>query len=228
MESKSSWDKPLALISLILLLISAYAIFWYAPLEKVMREVQKIFYIHVGVAWNAFLAFFVVFMASILYLKTKKHHYDILAAVSAEVGILFLTLVLITGPIWGRSAWNTWWTWEPKLTASLILWFIFIAYHLIRRAVAEKDRRATLAAVFGIIGFLDVPIIYFAVQWWGGYHPVVFGSQGGGMHPKMLHALIITVIAFSSLYLYFLQRGVALEKAKEEVQAIKDSLRKLD
>lgn len=228
MGSKSSWEKPLAIISLILLLISAYAIFWYAPLEKVMREVQKIFYIHVGVAWNAFLAFFVVCISSILYLKTRKQRYDVVAAVSAEVGVLFLTLVLITGPIWGRSAWNTWWTWEPKLTACLVMWFIYLAYLLIRRSVAEKDKRATLAAVFGILGFIDVPIVFLAVQWWGGYHPVLFGSQGGGLHPKMLHALIITVVAYSSLYLYFLQKGLALEQAKAEIQAIKDRLRKLD
>lgn len=219
------WEKTLWFVSLVLLLVSAYAIFWYAPLEKVMREVQKIFYVHVAVAWNAFLAFFVVFVAGIMYLRTKKSSWDILGAISAEIGVLFISLVLITGPIWGRSSWNAWWNWEPKLTASLVLWFIYVGYLLIRTTVADGGKRALLAAVFGIIGFLDVPLVYVAVQWWGGNHPVIFGSGGGGLHPKMLHALIITVLAFTSLYCYLLQKGMALEQARQMVQGIKDSLR---
>lgn len=191
-----------------------------------MREVQKIFYVHVGVAWNSFLAFFVVFIASLFYLKTKEQSWDILASVSAEIGVLFITLVMITGPIWGRSSWNAWWTWEPKLTASLVLWFIYIAYLLIRYSVAEANKRATLSAVFGIIGFLDVPIVYVAVQLWGGYHPVLFGPSGGGLHPKMLQTLILTVFAFTALYFYLLQKGIALENLRLKVQAIKERLRK--
>ncbi|WP_227762938.1 cytochrome c biogenesis protein [Zhaonella formicivorans] len=223
---QSPWEKVLSILTFTLLLLSAYAIFWYAPMEKIMREVQKIFYVHVGVAWNSFLAFFVVFIASLFYLKTKEQSWDILASVSAEIGVLFITLVMITGPIWGRSSWNAWWTWEPKLTASLVLWFIYIAYLLIRYSVAEANKRATLSAVFGIIGFLDVPIVYVAVQLWGGYHPVLFGPSGGGLHPKMLQTLILTVFAFTALYFYLLQKGIALENLRLKVQAIKERLRK--
>ncbi len=211
-------------LALALLLVSAFAIFRYAPLEKVMLEVQKIFYVHVGVAWNAFLAFAVVCVASIAYLKTKNRRWDVLAAASAEVGLLFTTLVLLTGPVWGRFAWNTWWTWEPRLTTTLILWFIYVAYFLIRSGVAEPHRRASLSAVFGIIGFLDVPIIYFSVRLWGS-HPIVLGKGGGGLHPMMLQALIITVFAYTALYVYLTQKAMAVERAKMELDEIKEGLR---
>jgi heme exporter protein C len=213
----------LAWITGFLMLGSLYAIFWYAPLERHMLEVQKIFYIHVGTAWNAFLAFFVVFVASILYLKTRKLKYDVLAAASAEVGVLFITIVLLTGPIWAKHSWNTWWTWEPRLTTTLILWFIYIAYFLVRSGVTDRAGRAVLAAVFGIIGFLNVPIVYISVRWWGS-HPQML-TTGGGLHPMMLHALIITVIAFTFLYVYLCQKAMALENARQQLQEIKEKLR---
>lgn len=206
-----------------LMLASLYAIFLYAPLERHMLEVQKIFYIHVGAAWNAFFAFFIVFIASIIYLKTRNLKYDVLAAASAEVGFLFTTIVLLTGPIWARHSWNAWWTWEPRLTTTLILWFIYFAYFLVRSGVAEKARRAVLSAVFGIIGFLDVPIIYISVRWWGS-HPTI-DTTGGGLHPMMLHALIVTVLAFAFLYGYLCQKAIALENTRQELQEIKEKLR---
>lgn len=218
------WDKLLGWATLVLMLGALYAIFIYAPLEKIMLEVQKIFYVHVGVAWNAFLAFFIVFVCSIAFLRTRHGQWDRWAAASAEIGVLFTTLVLITGPIWGRAAWNTWWTWEPRLTTTLILWFIYVAYLIIRAAVPEVQRRSVLAAVFGIIGFIDVPIVYLSVQWWGS-HPIVLGPQGGGLHPAMLIALIITVLAFTSLYLYLMIKNVAIQEAREEVDKLKEKLR---
>jgi len=217
------WHSLIAWSAGILMLVSLYAIFWYAPLEKHMLEVQKIFYIHVGAAWNGFFAFFIVFVASILYLKTRNLKWDVLAAASAEVGLLFITIVLLTGPIWAKHSWNVWWTWEPRLTTTLILWFIYIAYFLVRAGVAEKARRAVLSAVFGIIGFLDVPLIYISVRWWGS-HPVI-DTTGGGLHPMMLHALIVTVVAFTFLYVYFCQKAMALENTRQKLQEIKEKLR---
>lgn len=215
----------LAGITFALMLAAIYAVFIYAPLERVMREVQKIFYFHVGVAWNAALAFLVVFAASILYLKTKDLKWDRLGLASGEIGVLFTTLVLVTGPIWGKSAWNTWWTWEPRLTSTLVLWFIYLAYFLVRGAVAEHHRKATLSAVFGIIGFCNIPIVYYSVHLWRVSHPVVFGSGGGGLHPMMLHALILTVFAFTALYLYLMQKALYIENSRQELQAIKSLLR---
>ncbi|MBI4649704.1 cytochrome c biogenesis protein CcsA, partial [Candidatus Desantisbacteria bacterium] len=120
------------------MLISLYAVFIYVPVEKVMGIIQKIFYFHVPLAWVSFLAFFVVFVMSILYLLKKDHIYDITAYCAAEIGILFCTLVLITGPIWARPIWNAWWTWEPRLTTTLILWFIYIAYLMLRHFTENK------------------------------------------------------------------------------------------
>lgn len=218
------WDPVLGWLTLVLMLISGYAIFVYAPLEKVMLEVQKIFYVHVGVAWNAFLAFFVVFICSLFFLRTRDQAWDRRAAASAEIGVLFTTLVLITGPIWGRSAWNAWWIWEPRLTTTLILWFIYIAYLIIRAALPEAQRRGVLAAVFGIIGFIDVPIVYLSIQWWGS-HPIVLGDQGGGLPPAMLTALIVTVLAFTALYCYLMAKNVAILEARDEVDKLKEELR---
>lgn len=214
-----------AAVTCLLMLAALYGIFVYAPLEKVMREVQKIFYVHVGVAWNAALAFLVVFLASILYLRTKDLKWDRLGRASGEVGVLFTTLVLVTGPIWGKSAWNTWWTWEPRLTSTLVLWFIYIAYFLVRSAVAENHRKATLSAVFGIIGFCNIPIVYFSVHLWRLSHPVVFGPSGGGLHPMMLHALIVTVFAFTALYLYLMQKALYIENSRQELENLKSALR---
>lgn len=208
-----------------LMLGSLYAIFLHAPLEKYMREVQKIFYVHVGTAWTAFLAFFVVFVASLLYLRTKDLKWDRLAGASAEVGLLFTTLVLITGPIWSKHSWNTWWNWEPRLTSTLVLWFIYLAYFLVRGGVAGEARRAVISAAFGIIGFLDVPIVYFSVRWWRLSHPIIFGAPGGGLEVRMLHALLITLAAFTALYLYLAQKAVAVENARRALEELKWEMR---
>jgi len=212
-------------VAAVLMLVALYAIFFYAPLEQTMREVQKIFYIHVGTAWNAFLAFFIVFLASLLYLRKREERWDDLAAVSAEIGVLFTTMVLLTGPIWAKSAWNTWWTWEPRLTTTLVLWFIYLAYLLVRAGVVEETRRATIAAAFGIIGFADVPVVYLSVRWWRLSHPIIFGGGGGGLHPAMLVALIISVFAFTALYLYLLQMGLTVRQLERRVRHLKEGWR---
>jgi heme exporter protein C len=212
------------------ILTSFYLIFIYSPLETTMREVQKIFYIHVSSAWVAFLAFFVVFVLSIMYLVTRKRIYDIYAGISAEIGVVFTTIVMTTGPIWARSSWNTWWAWEPRLTTSLILWFIYLAYIMIRQMDGAWDKKARLSAVFGIIGFIDVPIVFMAIRWWQSkFHPIVFGDgpsqKGGGVEPEMLVALIAMTISFTLLYVVLLQKGVYLEKAKITVGNWKEKLR---
>jgi heme exporter protein C len=228
--SDSKWHRILVWATIISILTSFYLIFVYAPLEKTMREVQKIFYIHVSSAWVAFLAFFVVFILSIMYLVTRKRIYDIYAGISAEIGVVFTTIVMTTGPIWARSSWNTWWAWEPRLTTSLILWFIYLAYIMIRQMDGAWDKKARLSAVFGIIGFIDVPIVFMAIRWWQSkFHPIVFGDgpnqKGGGVEPEMLVALIAMTISFTLLYVVLLQKGVYLEKAKIKVENWKEALR---
>jgi heme exporter protein C len=180
--------------------------FLYAPTEKTMGDVQRIFYFHVPSAWASFVAFGVVAFASILFLKTSKTKWDVLAKSSAEVGILFLTIVLITGPLWAKPVWNVYWTWDARLTTSFILWLIFIAYLMLRSYVSDKERGARFAAVFGIIGFLDVPIVYMSIRWWRTLHPspVVGGGDGSGLATPMLQTLLFSVGAFTLLFITLL------------------------
>ncbi len=201
-------------ITLGAMLLALYAIFLYAPIEKTMGIVQKIFYFHVSSAFVSFFAFFIVFLNSILYLFKRERKWDILALSSAEIGVIFCTLVLITGPIWAKPVWNVWWTWDPRLTTTLILWFIYVSYLMLRR-VAGEGQSSSFAAVFGIIGFINVPITFFAIRIWRSIHPVIISTKGINMRPPMLFTLIITLLAFILLFFYLLIARVRLEKIRD-------------
>jgi len=211
----------LAILALTLLLAALVAAFVIAPTEREMGDVQRIFYFHVASAWTAFLAFFVVFLASIAYLRTKTPRWDIVAASAAEIGIVFTTLTLISGSVWARSAWGTWWTWEPRLTTTLMLWLIYVSYLILREMVEEPDRRAAFAAVFGIIGFVDVPIVFMSIRWWRTLHPQVVGSEGFDMEATMLPALFLSVIAFTVVFLHILILRAGLERSRHEMMELR-------
>lgn len=213
------WHKVLVILTVPMVLIALYLTFIWSPVEMKMGVVQKIFYFHVASAWSAFLAFFIVFVFSIAFLITRKRICDIVAGVSAEIGVIFTAIVLTSGPIWARSAWNTWWSWEPRLTTTLVLFFIFLAYMMIRNMEGVWEKKARLSAVFGIIGFLDVPVVFMAIRWWSTkMHPIVFGEgvnqSGGGITPEMLFTLIFTVVTLTLMYVVFLQKGIYIEKTK--------------
>ncbi len=196
----------LSILSYVGILIALYMAFLYAPTERTMGDVQRIFYFHVPSAWVSFVAFGVVAAASILFLVTGRSRWDRLAGSSAKVGILFLSLVLITGPLWAKPVWGVYWTWDARLTTSFILWLIYIAYLMLRNYVSDPDRGARFAAVFGIIGFVDVPIVYFSIRWWRTLHPsaVVGGGEGSGLAPQMLQTLLVSVGAFTILFITLL------------------------
>ncbi len=206
------------------MLIAIYLIFLWVPEDRRLGIVQKIFYFHVASAWTAFLAFCIVFILGIIYLVKRNTYTDLLSAASAEIGIMFTTLVLITGSLWGRSSWNVWWTWEPRLTTTLILWFIYAAYFLIRDAIEEPEKAARVSSVYGIIGFIDVPIVFMSIRWWRSrLHPVVFGDSpersGGGLAPEMLFTLlfslsVFTILFFILLFLSYKQKKLAFETFK--------------
>jgi heme exporter protein C len=201
-------------------------VFLYAPIEKVMGPVQKIFYFHVAAAWvGLILAFGVVFVASIAYLKTRKRSWDILAHASAEIGVIFTTIVLVTGPIWGKAAWNTYWTWDPRLTTTLVLWFIYIAYLVLRGSSEGSEKKARFAAVFGIIGFVDVPLVFMSIHWWRTIHPVLITANKINMTPEMIQTMIVSVVAFTFLYLFYLGQRVQLEETRDEIADLKEHLR---
>lgn len=229
MPKPSLLHRVLVIIAFPTVLIALYLTFIYTPVERHMGVVQKIFYFHVGSAWNAFFAFFIVGLFSVLYLITRKRTYDLVAKVSAEIGVIFTTIVLTTGPIWARSAWNTWWTWEPRLTTTLILLFIYIAYLMIRSLDLEWQKKARLSSVLGIIGALMVPIVYMSIHWWeSNLHPVIGedtdGSKSSALEPSMLFTLIFTVFTMTLIYIIFMQKGLYIEKLRLHVSKLKNKI----
>ncbi len=211
----------LAVLSFILIELALYLAFIYAPTERTMGDVQRIFYFHVPSAWVSFLAFFVVCVASIAFLRTGKAHWDRLAACSAELGVLFITLVLLTGPLWAKPVWNVYWTWDARLTTSLVLWLIYIAYLMVRNYTTDPERGAKFAAVFGIIGFLDVPIVYMSIRWWRTLHPAPVMGGGGGLAPEMLRTLMFSLFAFTVLYITLLLLYYRISTMEKQIQALK-------
>ncbi|WP_254119260.1 cytochrome c biogenesis protein [Bacillus sp. FJAT-29790] len=219
-------DRILYMILVPAVFIALYLVFIWSPVEKQMGVTQKIFYFHVGSAWVAFLAFFVVGFYSILTLKKPTESHFIKAGVSAEIGVLFTTIALVTGMIWGKSAWNTWWTWEPRLVTTLILWFIYVAYLFVRKMEGSWEKIAKLSAVFGIIGCINVPIVFMAIRWWNTkLHPVVFGDgknqKGGGIEPDMLITLLFCIGTITLLYIFLMRKGTEIEKMRLTVKKAK-------
>ena len=218
-ERVPAWLVWLAIIA------AMYLGFLYAPPEQVMGDAQRIMYFHVGAAWNAFLAFGVVFAGCVLYLWTGARGWSRLAYASAEIGVFFTTLCLASGSVWARASWNTWWTWDPKLTTTLLLWFVFLGYLVIRGAAEEDRSRERLAAVLGIIASFVVPLVYMANVWWVGLHPRVVTMSGFAMPPRMVVALLFSFAAFTVLYLWLLGKRLRLVALAEEVAALRARLR---
>lgn len=192
-------------------LVAIYMAFLYAPTEATMGHVQRIFYWHVATAWVGFFAFFVTLLGSIVYLRTGRRKWDILASSSVEVGLTFSIIMTITGSIWAKPIWNTWWTWEPRLTSVTIMLLIYASYLLLRRMIDDPGRRARFAAVYGIAGFISVPITFMAIRWWRTIHPVIFESQGFNLTGPMLLTLIFCVLTFTLVYATLLVLRCRLE-----------------
>lgn len=197
-----NWIPPLGLSAL--LTLNLFMVFSYAPVERTMGMVQKIFYFHVASAWIGFLAFFVVFVTSILYLRHRREQYHHLSLASAEIGTLFTTLVLLTGPLWARPVWNTWWTWDLRLTSTLVMWFMYLGYLVLQHAI-NGAQRARLMAVYGIVAFANVPLVFFSIRWWRSIHPVVIRADGSGLTAEMTAALMVSLATFFAVYVYFLR-----------------------
>jgi len=208
-------------LSFVLMVIALYLVFVYVPTEKEMGIVQRIFYLMVPLGWLSLLAFLIVFIGSILYLAKRESKWDILASSSAEIGIAFTTLALITGSIWAKPIWGVWWTWEPRLTATLVLWLVYLAYLIVRSYATDEERGARFAAVVGIVGFIDIPIVALATTLWRGMHPGPIIFQGG-LAPAMLLTLLVSIAAFTFLYSVLLIQKVSMKNDEMEMKRLKE------
>jgi heme exporter protein C len=212
----------LAILTAGLLSYGLYGALVQAPTEQTMGDVQRIFYYHVPSAWTAFCLFFVNLVASIVYLVRRDPKADALALASAEVGVVFCTVVLVTGPIWARPVWGIWWTWDLRLTLTLVLWLIYVSYLMLRR-FSSSGQTPMMAAVLAVLGALDVPLVYFSIWFFRTQHPQPVIGGGGSIDPRMLHVLLMNWLAFmcfavlvcwSRYHLEILRRQV------EETQAL--------
>lgn len=216
---KSAFDAILGLLVFAGMIAALYMAFLQAPRERTMGDLQRIFYFHVPAAMMGILAFAVNFAASVMFLIKKERRWDGLALSAGEIGVMFISMVLVTGPIWAKPVWFIWWTWSPRLTSSLILWMLYVAYLLIRTYVPDPDRRAMVSAVFGIIAFLDAPIVWFSIRWWRDIHPSPM-LETGGLSADMRPAFCVCVAAFMFLFLYLIRRRYFLESTRHEVELL--------
>jgi len=202
---------------------AAYASFFVAPTERTMGLIQRIFYLHAASAWAGMTAFSVCFVSNLLYVWRRREKWDSLAVSAAEVGLAFITVVLITGPIWAKPAWGIWWTWDARLTSTFVLWLLYISYLLLRTLIEEPDRRALLSALFGIFSFIDVPIVFGAIRWWRTQHPapVIMGGPGSGLEPTMRKVFFFSVLAMHALMALLIAERYGLEKLQVEVEEIR-------
>lgn len=222
----TNWLWVLGVASFVLMAASVAMIFLYAPPDATQGEVQRLFYLHLPAAWLAYASFFIIFVSSILYLLRGTARWDRLARSAAELGFIFTTLVLLNGSIWGRPIWGTWWTWDARLTTTLILWFIYLGYFLLRAYISDPERGARYAAVLGIVGFVDIPIIHMSVRWWRTLHPqpIVVRSEGPNMPPEMLATMLVTLVAFGLLYIFLLIIKYRIETTRDEVMTLRAAL----
>jgi heme exporter protein C len=216
----------LAILTAALLSYGLYQALVVAPTEKTMGDVQRIFYYHVPSAWTAGVLFFVNFVASIVYLWRRNTKADALALASAEVGVVFCTIVLVTGPIWARPVWGIWWTWDLRLTLTLVLWLIYVSYLLLRR-FSSSSQTPVIASVLAIFGMLDIPLVYFSIWFFRTQHPQPVIGGGGSIDPRMLHAFFVNLIAFTcfgTLVCWSRYRLEVLRREVEETQALESLL----
>jgi heme exporter protein C len=218
-------------ISGALLAICLLVIFFYAPTEVTMGNVQRIFYFHVGSAWVGAVAFFIALAAGVMYLRKPSRTLDTISLASVEIGLAFTTMTIVSGSVWGRPAWNTWWIWSPRLTSITVLWLVYVAYFMLRGAIEDEERRGRFAAVYVIAGFVTVIITFLSIRLLRDIHPVLIGqsseaAQGlqefsGLDSMKMVLTLNLSVITFSVLYITWLANRLRLQHLLNETAELK-------
>ncbi len=217
------WASGLAVLAGLGVLAAFWMIFFYVPTEASMGVVQRIFYVHVPAAWVAFMAFGIVALCSIGYLWLRDERLDAISVSAAELGVVFTTIVLVTGPLWGKLAWGAWWVWEPRLTLTLLLWFIYIGYFVLRGATDNPERGKRFAAVLGVVGAVDIPLIHVSVNWFRSQHPqaVVLRPEGPTAGPEIVITLLVSLLAFTLTFFALLLLRYGLEKLRCNAEALR-------
>lgn len=221
------WQSILGIASIPAVIFALYMAFLWAPEERTLGPVQRIFYFHVGSAWNAYMAFFIVFVVSVLYLVRRRQDMDMVAVAAAEVGILFTILTLITGTFWARASWGVWWTFDPRLTTTAIMLFMYVAYLLVRAAADGEERRGRLGAIFGVVAFATVPLVHYSATWWRSMHPTVIDTEGQGMNMDgdMVMAMLVGLVALTIVTVYLMIHRYALERIARRADLLKERVR---
>ncbi len=216
MLSRSNIYLGFISLSAVFMVASLYMALLWAPTEITLGDSQRIFYIHIPLAWLGMLSVIILAIFSIAYLITRNIKWDNLAYSTAELGFILITLVLVTGMIWSKAEWTVWWTWDPKLTTTVILWFIYLAYIMLRKYGPSDLRGASYGAVLGIIGAIDVPMIYMAANWWSSAHPELnigpLSDQSSSVNSEMMMTLLVSLIAYTMLYIIILNEKYVVKK----------------
>lgn len=227
MQPKPLTLRILDIVSIIVLIISAYLALVFAPTERVMGDVQRVFYFHIGTAWTALLGFILAAVFSVVYLITKDLKWDRLQVAAIEVSLVFFLITIVLGSIWARPAWNTWWTWDPRLTTAAVTELIYVAYFMLRQGIDDPDKRARFGAVYALVGGLSAPITFFAIRLFRTIHPVVIGgtnpeADGGfSMTADMRVAFFFALFAFTIVFVDLFWNRIRLGDLQERVEQLK-------
>ncbi len=217
----------LDVITVLLLLAATYMVFFYAPQEAVMGDVQRVFYFHVAAGWVGMLGFIGAAVSGIIYLVKKDRKWDIVGLAAVEIGIAFIFINIVTGSIWARPIWNTWWTWDPRLTTATVMLLIYLAYLMLRQGIEDPDRRARFGAVYAIIGSLSVPLTYFSARIFRTIHPVVIGSGDPtatgsfDMTPLMTQTFMFSLFTFTFIFIDLFWHRIRLGQKSDQVEQLR-------
>lgn len=215
------------ILALLAMAAATIMVFAYAPVEAVMGQVQKVFYFHVAAGWLGMLAFGAAVVAGVAYLVTKRSYWDLVGVASVELGLTFMLINIVTGSVWARPIWNTWWTWDPRLTTATIMELAYAAYLMLRSGIEEPERRARFGAVYAIIAFISVPLTFFSIRIFRTIHPVVIGSNDPGatgdfnMTAAMSQTFMVSLLAFTVLFVSLLWHRVRLGRLQDKVERLK-------
>jgi len=216
-------------LGFLLMVLALWAALVWAPADRIEGDMQRMLYVHVPAAFTMFLAYFLLALASVIYLVRRQDRWDEVAAATADVTMLFATVVLLTGPIWAKPVWGTWWVWDARLTSTLVLWLILVAYQMLRAYGGSAEQVARYCAVLAVIGFADLPIIHFSVKWWRTLHPdpkiMTEGSVGQGVDPIMLATFAIGMVATLVFFSLLLSLRLRLERQGRRAAALQEMLR---